>query len=72
MTGYCVKCKAKDQEMKDVKIVEMKGKGGMTRKAATGECTACGTKMYKILGKDFDEAAFNAGNAAASAPAAAA
>ncbi len=55
MTGYCVKCKAKDREMKGVKIVEMKGKGGMVRKAATGECAVCGTKMYKILPKDFKE-----------------
>ncbi len=55
MTGYCVKCKAKDQEMKNVAIVEMKGKGGTVRKAATGECAACGTKMYKILPKDFKE-----------------
>jgi hypothetical protein len=31
MTGYCVKCKAKDREMKDVRIVEMKGKGCMVR-----------------------------------------
>mgnify|MGYP000940716835 FL=1 len=41
--------------MKDVRIVEMKGKGGMVRKAATGECAVCGTKMYKILPKDFKE-----------------
>jgi len=54
MIGYCVKCKAK-QEMANVKIVEMKGKGGTVRKAATGECAACGTKMYKILPKDFQE-----------------
>jgi hypothetical protein len=55
MTGYCVKCKENKREMKDHKIVEMKGKGGVTRKAATGECAMCGTKMYKILGKDFKE-----------------
>lgn len=48
--GYCVKCKAK-QEMKNEKPVEMKGKGGMVRRAMTGECPACGTKMFKILGK---------------------
>ncbi|MCU0653044.1 MAG: DUF5679 domain-containing protein [Candidatus Pacebacteria bacterium] len=52
-TGYCVKCKAKDREMNNVQVVEMKGKGGATRKAATGECAVCGTKMYKILPKDF-------------------
>jgi len=63
MTGYCVKCKAKDREMKNVKIVEMKGKGDVVRKAATGECAVCGTKMYKILPKDFDEKAFDEENA---------
>jgi hypothetical protein len=55
MTGYCVKCKAKDREINNVKIVEMKGKGGTIRKAATGDCSVCGTKMYKILPKDFRE-----------------
>ncbi len=63
MTGYCVKCKAKDREMKDVKIVDMKGKGDVVRKAATGACAVCGTKMYKILPGDFDEKAFNEENA---------
>lgn len=48
--GYCVKCKAK-QEMKDEKIVEMKGKGGVKRNACTGTCPVCGTKMFRILGK---------------------
>jgi len=54
--GYCVKCKAK-QEMKGEKPVEMKGKGGMVRRAMTGECPACGTKMFKILGKAEADAA---------------
>jgi len=54
-TGYCVKCKAKDREMKNAKVVQMKGKGGVVRKAATGDCAKCGTKMYKILPKDFKE-----------------
>lgn len=48
--GYCVKCKAK-QEMKDEKEVEMKGKGGMKRRALKGECPKCATKMFRILGK---------------------
>ena len=48
--GYCVKCKEKRQ-MKDPKEVEMPGKGGVTRRAMTGTCTVCGTKMFKILGK---------------------
>ncbi|MCD6148662.1 hypothetical protein J7J18_04775 [bacterium] len=48
--AYCVKCKKK-QEMKDEKEITMKGKGGTTRKAVTGVCPVCGTKMFKILGK---------------------
>jgi len=48
--AYCVKCKAK-REMKDEKEVEMKGKGGMKRRALKGECPTCGTKMFRILGK---------------------
>ena len=45
--GYCMKCKAK-REMKDV--VEVKMKNG--RPAYKGVCTKCGTKMFKIKGKD--------------------
>ncbi len=48
--AYCVKCKAK-REMKDEKEVEMKGKGGVKRRALKGECPTCGTKMFRILGK---------------------
>ena len=48
--GYCVKCKAK-REMKDPVEVEMPGKGGVVRRALTGTCPTCGTKMFKILGK---------------------
>jgi len=48
--GYCVKCKKK-QEMKDPKEVEIKGKGGGKRRAFTGICPVCGTKMFKIAGK---------------------
>jgi hypothetical protein len=51
--GYCVKCKAK-REMKDAQEVEMKGKGGTTRRAMKGVCPTCGTGMYKILGKKKD------------------
>jgi len=47
--AYCVKCKAK-REVKDEKEVEMKGKGGTKRRALTGTCPICGTKMFKILG----------------------
>ena len=48
--GYCVKCKAK-RDMKDEKEVSMKGKGNVKRRAMTGTCSKCGTKMFKILGK---------------------
>jgi hypothetical protein len=44
--GYCVKCKAK-QDMKDEQKVTMKN----GRAAVKGKCPACGTGMYKILGK---------------------
>ncbi|MEK7067409.1 MAG: topoisomerase DNA-binding C4 zinc finger domain-containing protein [Patescibacteria group bacterium] len=42
--AYCVKCKAK-KEMKDAKEVAMNGKGGVERRAMTGICPSCGTKM---------------------------
>ncbi|MDP2864431.1 MAG: DUF5679 domain-containing protein [bacterium] len=48
--AYCVKCKAK-REMKNPKEVAMKGKGGTKRRAMTGTCPECGTKMFRILGK---------------------
>jgi len=48
--AYCVKCKAK-REMNEPKEVEMPGKGGVVRRAMTGVCPVCGTKMFKILGK---------------------
>jgi len=47
--GYCVKCKKK-QEMKNEKEIAMKGKGGTKRRAMTGTCSSCGTKMFRILG----------------------
>ncbi|HEY4497334.1 MAG TPA: DUF5679 domain-containing protein [Candidatus Paceibacterota bacterium] len=48
--AYCVKCRSK-RSMKDEKEVAMKGKGGAERRAMTGTCSTCGTKMFKILGK---------------------
>jgi len=51
LTAYCVKCRKK-QVMKDPKEIVMKGKGGVKRRAATGTCPVCGTKMFRILGKD--------------------
>jgi Zn finger protein HypA/HybF involved in hydrogenase expression len=49
MEAYCVKCKAK-KEMKDGQEVEMKGKGGIVRRAMKGKCPTCGTTMFRILG----------------------
>lgn len=48
--AYCVKCRKK-QDMKNEKEVSMKGKGGTKRRALTGVCPVCGTKMFRILGK---------------------
>ena len=48
--GYCVKCKKK-QKMVDPEEITMKGKGATKRRAATGTCPVCGTKMFRILGK---------------------
>jgi len=49
-TGYCVKCKAKDKKMMNAQEVEMQGKGGKPRRAMTGTCETCGTKMFRIMG----------------------
>ena len=46
--AYCVKCKEK-REVQNGEEVEMKGKGGTKRRALTGTCPTCGTKMFKIL-----------------------
>jgi RNase P subunit RPR2 len=46
MEAYCVKCKQK-QEMKEAQEVTMKN----GKKATSGKCPACGTKMFKIGGK---------------------
>lgn len=43
--AYCVKCKQK-REMRDAKEVTMKN----GKKATTGTCPVCGTKMFKIGG----------------------
>ncbi|MDP3778677.1 MAG: DUF5679 domain-containing protein [bacterium] len=51
-TAYCVKCREK-REVKDPKEVSMPGKGG-ERRAMTGNCVHCNTKMFKILGKKKD------------------
>jgi len=49
-TAYCVKCKEK-KEMADEKEITMKGKGETKRRAMTGTCPKCGTKMFRIMGK---------------------
>ncbi len=46
--AYCVKCRAKRQ-MKDAKEVSFKGKGDKERRAMSGLCEVCGTKMFRIL-----------------------
>ncbi len=46
MEAYCMKCKQK-REMKDAKEVTMKN----GKKALSGVCSVCGTKMFKIGGK---------------------
>ncbi|MCX6796342.1 MAG: DUF5679 domain-containing protein [Candidatus Falkowbacteria bacterium] len=48
--AYCVKCKAK-KVMTNEEEVEMKGKGGVARRAMKGKCPTCGTAMFRILGK---------------------
>ena len=50
VTAYCVKCKVK-REMDNPKEITMKGKGGVKRRAMTGICPKCGTKMFRIMGK---------------------
>jgi hypothetical protein len=44
MDAYCVKCKTK-RKMNDAKKVKMKN----GRYAMKGECSNCGTGMYRIL-----------------------
>ncbi len=48
--AYCVKCKAK-RMMKDAHETSFKGKGGGQRRAMTGTCEKCGTKMFRIMPK---------------------
>ncbi|MBI4098593.1 MAG: hypothetical protein HY437_00995 [Candidatus Magasanikbacteria bacterium] len=48
--GYCVKCRV-EREMKGAQTVAMPGKGGTTRNAMKGNCSTCGTGMYRILPK---------------------
>ena len=43
MEAYCVKCKAK-REIKNAQATTMKN----GKPATTGECSTCGTKVFKI------------------------
>ena len=54
ITGYCVKCKKKNTEMKDPRVVTLKAKGGTSRKAVTGNCVVCGTKMFRFVAQDYE------------------
>ena len=47
MTGFCLKCR-QPKEIKDAKDIVMKN--GM--KAVKGVCIDCGTKVFKIIGKE--------------------
>lgn len=46
--AYCVKCRQK-REMENEKEIIIKGKGGTKRKALTGTCPVCKTKMFKFI-----------------------
>ena len=48
MKAQCMRCKTQ-REMKNEKKVTMKN--GM--KAMSGLCSKCGTKMFKIVGKEW-------------------
>ena len=50
MLSYCVKCKTA-REIKDPHPIVMKNK----RSAVQGVCPVCGTKMFRILKKQFIE-----------------
>ena len=48
-TAYCVKCRKKDQEMKDAHEVEIPKKGGKKGRAMKGTCVDCDSGMMKFL-----------------------
>ncbi len=48
MDMYCVKCRVK-REVNHLTAVTMK----TGRSAATGTCTTCGTKVFRIVKKEF-------------------
>ncbi len=47
--GRCMKCK-KQVEIKDPKDTTIKGKAGNLA-AVHGVCPACGTRVFRIIGK---------------------
>lgn len=57
--GYCVSCKEKDREMKNVKIQQTARGGFMAR----GVCTTCNTKMCAMISKENAEKAIADGEA---------
>ena len=57
VTGYCVKCKKKGQEMKDPEIVQTKRGGYM----AKGGGKDCGCKMCAMMSKNNAEKAVKDG-----------
>ncbi len=46
MQGYCVKCKEKRDFAEGAEEVAFGNKG---RRAMKGQCSVCGTGMYRIL-----------------------
>lgn len=59
VTGYCVKCNQKGQEMKDVKMTQTPRGGFM----AKGKCTKCDCGMCAMMSKDNAEKAVADGDA---------
>ena len=59
VSGYCVKCKKKGQEMKDAKITQTARGGYM----AKGKCGSCGTSMCAMMSKENAEKAIASGEA---------
>jgi len=46
----CMKCK-KEVDVAEPQVIDMKGKGGSTRKAVKGKCKTCGTTVFRFLPK---------------------
>jgi len=57
--GYCVRCKKKGQEMKNVRI-DKTSKGGFMGK---GQCVECGTNMCAMMSADNAAKAIESGEA---------